>query len=337
MNNEVETNSRPLASNRSVSSEKKLQEKLWNSNFILLLQGQLVSVFGDSVYDVAFRFWILTTTGSTALMGIFMAITVLPKVFISPFAGTFIDRHDRKKVLIIADAISGITILFIGIATLTGFIKIWMAVIVSIIVGICGCFFNPTINSTIPDIVPKSKLIKANSAFSLISTGNEMIGNAFGGFLVQILGAPILFLVNGISFIFSSITECFLKIPKVEASSEKISFFQDLKEGIHFVKNSKGLKYLYITIAFLNFFASMSMTLTLPLFETNSNLGVGLYGIAMAINTFGMFLGFTFLSVFKIKRERQFYMFIASGVIASMTMITVSVFLNICNFNYVFY
>lgn len=198
MNNEVKTSSRPLASNRLVSSEKKLQEKLWNSKFILLLQGQLVSVFGDSVYDVAFRFWILTTTGSTALMWIFMAITVLPKVFISPFAGTFIDRHDRKKVLIITDAISGITILFIGIATLTGFIKIWMAVIVSIIVGICGCFFNPTINSTIPDIVPKSKLIKANSAFSLISTGNEMIGNTFGGFLVQILGASILFLVNGI-------------------------------------------------------------------------------------------------------------------------------------------
>lgn len=76
MNKEVETNSRPLVSNRLVSSEKKLQEKLWNSNFILLLQGQLVSVFGDSVYDVAFRFWILTTTGSTALMGIFMAVIV---------------------------------------------------------------------------------------------------------------------------------------------------------------------------------------------------------------------------------------------------------------------
>lgn len=307
---------------------KYLLQKLWNSSFILIIQGQLVSIFGDNIYDIALRFWILAKTGSTALMGVLMAITVFPRIIISPFAGTFVDRHDRRKILIVTDIIRGITILFIGISAITGSTKVWMIIMVGIIVGVCGCFFNPAINSSIPDIVPKSKLLNANSILSSISTGNDMVGNAFGGFLVQILGAPIIFIFNGFSFLFSAVTECFAKIPQMKLSSEKLSFWQDLKGGIQYIKNSKGLKYLYITISFLNFSASMSMTLTLPWFKVNNQLGIGLYGIAMAINSLGMFVGFNCLSVIEMKKEKRFYIFIISGIFTAITMIIYSVSLN---------
>jgi len=102
---------------------------------------------------MALRFWIVTKTGSVTLMGVIMAVSILPKIFISPFAGTFIDRHDRRKILIITDTISGITILFIGVVAVTGFIQIWMVLVAGTITGICGCFFNPTFNSSIPDIM----------------------------------------------------------------------------------------------------------------------------------------------------------------------------------------
>lgn len=309
-------------------SEEKLEEKLWNRNFILLLQGQVVSVFGDNIYDIALRSWILAKTGSVALMGVLMAITIIPKIFISPFAGTFIDRHDRRKILIISDSVSGITILFIGIAAVADFIQIWMVLVAGIIVDICGCFFNPTINSSIPEVVPKSKLLKANSMFSSVSSVNEMAGYAFGGFLVHIIGAPILFLFNGVTFLFSAIGEYFVNIPKVEGSLKKLGFMEDMKAGIRYVNNSKGLKYLYVTISFLNFFASMSMTLTLPWFKMNKELGIGLYGVAMAVNTFGMFTGFTILSLVEVRKEKRFSAFIISGVIISITMILYSLTLN---------
>jgi MFS transporter, DHA3 family, macrolide efflux protein len=312
----------------NLENKKSLQEKLWNTNFILLLQGQLISIFGDTVYDMALRFWILAKTGSIVLMGVLMATAVLPKIFISPFAGTFIDRHDRKKILIITDLISGITILLIGIATMIGFIQIWMILVAGIIVGTCGCFFNPTINSSIPDVVPKSKLLKANSAFSSISTINDMAGYAFGGFLVEIIGAPILFIFNGVSFLFSATSEYFVKIPQIESPLKKLNFIEDMKTGIRFVNNTKGLKYLYVTISFLNFCAAMSMTLTLPLFKMHKQLGLGLYGISMAINTFGMFVGFTLLSVIQVKKDIKFCIFIMSGIIISITMLLYSMTLN---------
>lgn len=308
--------------------EKRVSEKLWNRNFMLLLQGQVVSVFGDNIYDIALRFWILAETGSVALMGVLMAITIIPKILISPFAGTFIDRHDRRKILIVCDGISGVTILFIGIAAVMNFLQIWMILIAGIIVDVCRCFFYPTINSSIPDVVSNSKLIKANSMFELVSSINEMVGYALGGFLVNLIAVPLLFIFNGITFLLSGIAEYFTNIPKIQQVSQKLNFMEDMKEGIRYVNNLKGLKYLYITIAFFNFFASMSMTLTLPWFKANKELGIELYGVAMAINTLGMFIGFTILSLVEIKKEKRFFAFITSGIIVSITMILYSFTLN---------
>jgi MFS family permease len=304
------------------------KEPLWNKNFILLLQGQLFSIFGDNIYDIALRVWILSKTGSTAIMGLFMAISVVPRIVISPFAGTFIDRHNRKIILISCDMICAMTLLFTGMLAKLDLLQLWMVVSTGIIVGICGCFFNPTINSILPDIVPKSKLLKANSVVSLISTSDDMMGNAFGGFLVQIVGAPISFLLNGFSFLISAVSEMFMMVPKIEIKSKKVNFFQDLKEGLLFISKSKGLRYIYILTCFCNFVASMSMTLTLPLFKENINLGLGLYGVSMAINGAGMFLGFSLLSAIDIKTEKRFKFFILSGVIISLTMIFYSLTTN---------
>lgn len=301
---------------------------IWNSNYILLLQGQLVSVFGNTIYDTALRFWIIATTGSTALMGAVLGAALLPGIIISPFAGTFIDRHHRKSILIAADLVSGICILLIGIAAKMGFAKVWMVLTAGIIAGICSCFFNPTIDSTIPDIVPKSKLIKANSTLSMVNTGNDIAGYAFGSMLVQVLGAPVVFISNGISFLFSAASECFIKIPPVEKLSNKTNFWQDMKEGIGFIKRTKGIKNLFIAIAFLNFCASMSMTLTLPWFKVSNGLGLRAYGISMAVNTLGTFLGYTYFSIFEIKKNKRFRAFIASGMTISGTMLLYSLSLN---------
>ncbi|MGH4122818.1 MAG: hypothetical protein ACREV6_07805 [Clostridium sp.] len=74
----------------------KSENKLLNLNFFLLWQGQLVSEIGDTVYGVALGFWILAFTGSTTLMGLLSAATVLPRIFLSPIAGTVVDRHSKS-------------------------------------------------------------------------------------------------------------------------------------------------------------------------------------------------------------------------------------------------
>ncbi|MGH4120590.1 MFS transporter [Clostridium sp.] len=305
---------------------RKSSSKLWTINFFLLWQGQIVSALGDVVYEIALGFWVLAVTGSTGLMGILMAASALPRILIAPFAGVMVDRCNRRNMLVLMDLIRGIAITTVGVAALLGFVQIWMVFAAGVILGVCAAFFNPTVGSAIPDIVPRDKLIQANSALNMVGTGVSIFANPLGGVMYQLLGAPIMFFTNGISYLVSAFTEIFIKIPKIErkvnaedaVKSTGESFKQDLKEGFKFVWNFKGLRYLIITAAFLNFFANMGIVLILPLFQRTQLLGAGKYGVAIAMLTGGMFAGMAFTSIVKIPYEKRLRIFVGSGVIFSV-------------------
>lgn len=307
-----------MKENLIAKEAKQIKEKLWSLNFFLIWQGQLVSALGDVIYEIALGFWILAVTGSTALMGTLMAATMIPRIIISPFAGVYVDRSDRKKLIVLMDLIRGICITFVGIAALFGFIKVWMVFGAGIIMGICAAFFNPSVSSSIPDIVPKSKIVQANSALSMVYTGTNIVANPIGGVLYGTLKAPIMFLLNGISYIFSAITEIFIEIPKIERKNEKVSFKEDMKDGFKFVWKFRGLRYFIILASFLNFFANTAMVLFLPLFQKTASLGSAKYGFAMASLTLGMFIGMALMSVITVPPEKRFSIFIVSAFIFSI-------------------
>ncbi|MGB7054021.1 MAG: MFS transporter [bacterium] len=302
--------------------------KLWNMNFFLLWQGQFVSAMGDVAYSIALGFWILAMTGSTALMGTLMAASSLPRVLISPFAGVIVDRSDRKWLLVLMDAIRGIFVVLIGIASYLGFIQIWMVFVAGIIIGACGAFFNPAVSSIIPDIVDKRKLVQANSVFSIVQTASGILGSSAGGILFKILGASFMFLFNGISYLFSAITEIFIKVPKIVHEKTKLHFFADMKDGFKFVWHFRGLRTLMMTAGIINFFAVMGIMLILPLFHQEEHLGPALYGIIMGFFTGGLLLGFLFTSIINFKPEHRFRVFSICYLVMSVTMILLPVFLN---------
>ncbi|UCD19674.1 MAG: MFS transporter [candidate division WOR-3 bacterium] len=283
--------------------------KLWNINFFLLWQGQLVSALGDVAYSIALGFWILAVTGSTALMGTLMAASSLPRVLISPFAGVIVDRSDRKWLLVTMDVIRGVFVAFIGIASYLGFIEIWMVFAAGMIIGACGAFFNPAVSSIIPDIVDKRKLVQANSVFNIIQTASGIVGSSAGGIFFKVLGASFLFLFNGLSYIFSAFTEVFIKVPKIIHESAKLHFFADMRDGLRFVWHFRGLRTLVTIAGLINFFAVMGIMLILPLFHQQEHLGPVLYGIIMGFFTGGLFLGFLFTSLVEFKPERRFMVF----------------------------
>ncbi|MBE0432685.1 MFS transporter [candidate division WOR-3 bacterium] len=302
--------------------------RLWNLNFFLLWQGQFVSALGDIAYSIALGFWILAVTGSTALMGTLMAASSLPRVLLSPFAGVIVDRTDRKWLLVLMDAIRGILIVFIGVASYLGFIRIWMVFLAGISIGACSAFFNPAVTSIIPDIVDQRKLMPANSAFNIIYTASGIVGSAAGGILFKILGASFMFLFNGLSYIFSAATEIFIKVPKIIHERAKLHFVADMKEGFTFVWHFRGLRTLIIISGVINFFAVMGIMLVLPLFHQEEHLGPALYGITMGFFTGGLFLGFLVTSIVDFKPDQRFMLFSICYVSMCAGMILLPVFLH---------
>jgi MFS family permease len=281
------------------------KERLWNFNFFLLWQGQLISALGDVVYEIALGFWVLQKTGSTGLMGTLMASALIPRLIISPFAGVYVDRANRRNILVVADAVRGILIVLVAVAAFMGIAQVWMVFATAIISGACAAFFNPAVGSSIPDIVNKSKLMKANSVFSMIYSGSNIAGNSLGGLLYQIIGAPFMFLFNGISYLFAAFSSLFIKIPKIERSVAESHFLQDMKEGYTFVWRFRGLRDLIFTAAFLNLFGNMGTVLFLPLFQKVPELGPAKYGIAMAALTAGMLLGMVYTSIVNIPSAKK--------------------------------
>ena len=294
-----------------VQAESGNKEKLWTPNFFLLWQGQLVSVLGDVVYNLALGFWILAATGSTALMGTLMAASTLPAVLVSPFAGVIVDRADRKWLMIATDIIRGLAVVFLAAAAYMGFIEIWMVFVTGIILGLGGAFFSPTVNSAIPDLVPPSKIMAANSVIGMVGTGSNIVGSSAGGLLLQILGAPFMFLFNGLSFIVSAVINLFIKIPKIQHKTEQ-HFFADMKAGYLFVWKMRGLRYMIMVAALSNFLSFIGIVLFLPLFQMNESLGPAKYGITMAFFTGGMFLAMGLISAIKIPPHIKPYIFLPS-------------------------
>lgn len=283
---------------------------MWNKNNFLLWQGQLVSSLGDMVYQLALGFWVLAYTGSTAAMGIVVAAGVLPRGVIGLFSGVFVDRMNRKWLIVFMDLIRGIAVMVVAIAALGGWLNIPIIVTVAVIIGLCDSFFDPAVGSAIPSITDKDHLMQINSAFSLNRTGSNIIGNALGGILFATVGAPILFLCNGISYLLSAFSEMFITIPPVKQEKEEFHFWSDMKEGMVFIRNSQGMIVLLISVFSLNFLLSIGGILYLPYFESRPDLGPEKFGLAMAILSGTSFGGYLLLSAWKLKKGFHFTWFV---------------------------
>lgn len=238
--------------------------KLLNKNFFLLWQGQLVSQLGDQAFAIALLFWLKHATGSATVMGMVMMVARIPSVLLGPLAGTFADRHNRRLIIILCDIINGVAVT--GLALLLFWqpdntdLIVGALFVVSLISSTAGTFFRPAISAAIPDIVPTEKLAAANSMNQFSMQAATFFGQGAGGVLYRLFGAPLLFLIDGLTFLFSAVSEMFIRIPQTLPEKTKgwrqtlRTFTSDLVEGLHFVWRQPGLRMLFFAAGLLNFF-----------------------------------------------------------------------------------
>jgi MFS family permease len=301
-------------SNRSSSSDPP--SRVWNRSFALLWQGQLVSSAGDVAYQIALGFWLLAETGSTALLGTVMAAALVPRIVLAPLAGVFVDRWNRKLLLVLADAVSGAVVLAVGAAALLGALEVWMVLVGGMLVGGCAALFGPTVESVLPDIVPRGGIVRANAALSTVYSGSSVAGNLTGGVVFAVVGAPLLFVANGVSFLVSAVSELFIRVPAVRRDSEGATpVMQDLRAGLRFAWRTPGLRQLYALTCAINFFGTMALFLLLPLFEQDDALGAGWYGGLMGAFAVGGLAALLLLSAVEPSARRRFALFAAAGLI----------------------
>jgi MFS family permease len=284
--------------------------KLLNKNFFLLWQGQLVSQLGNQVHYIAVMFWIKHATGSAALMGTLMMAAMLPGVLLGPVGGTFADMYSRKKIIVMSDVLCGIGVLIAGGMLIympdEKSAIIALLFVLAVFVGIVSSFFRPAIQASIPDLVPTDKVQAANSMNQSSMQVSLFIGQGIGGVLFRILGAPMLFIIDGLTYLFSAFSESFIKIPQVipekaNGASEKLRKFRtDMVEGMKYVWQRRGMRDLFVAATFLNFFSSPFPVL-MP-FYVEDHLGVApdWFGFILAAFGAGALIGYAIAGALKI-------------------------------------
>jgi MFS family permease len=279
-------------------------EKLLNRNYFLLWQGQSISRLGSQAFSVAMLFWLKRATGSAALMGLLQMASSLSAVVLGPVGGAFADRHSRRRIIILSDLLRGLAVLSLaGLLFLspdaTGVAIVWLFV-VSVLIATVSAFFGPAISAAIPDLVPEDRLTTANSLGQISQQLAVFLGQGLGGTLFRLLGAPVLFAVNGVSYLFAAVSESFVAIPQAIPQGESgwksqvLEFKRDISDGLRYVWRRRGLRETVLVSAFITFFTAPIIIL-LPFYvEDVLRAEVDWYGYLLAMYGVGTLGGYLF-------------------------------------------
>ena len=260
-------------------------KKLWNKNFILLLQSSAVSLIGDLMYSVAIGYWVYQKTGSTGLMGIMSSISMFVTMFLSPFTGTIVDKINRKWVLIIGDTVQGALMLTVGILAYTDMLSVPIVLFAAFLAALGGVFYSPASSTVLIDIIPRDDIVRGESLFSGVSNTINMIGTALSGVMVAFFGVPLIIIINGCSNLYAAFSEFFISVPKTLNEDNKVSIkgiLNDSKIALKTIFTDPCLSVFIPCAVIINFLAAGPFTLMIP-FTAQKGFSEAQYGYFMSV------------------------------------------------------
>lgn len=266
---------------------KKLMK---NRNFTLLYLGQMVSNLGSGINFMGLTLYTLSIDGGLTNIAFLLMMLKLPSVVIGPFAGVLADKVNRKTLIVISDIARGI--IGIGLFYNTNIILFYVLIFIMTLFDV---LFAPSISGMLPELVKKEHLNEANSLFAGSHQFTRLLGPALGGLLATVFGVRTIFILNGLSFLLSGVSELFITY-KSKHHSLSISDFgstykSNLLEGIEYIMSNYAIKYIIFFFSFASITFGALPILYIDYINNILNVSPGVYGIYMSINGLGLVIG----------------------------------------------
>ncbi|MDY4252055.1 MULTISPECIES: MFS transporter [unclassified Clostridium] len=299
-----------------------------NKNFIIIVIGQIISLFGNAIQRFSMSLYLLEFTGSAATFANILAISTIPYILFAPIAGMLSDKVNRKKIMVYLDFFCSILIGIYAFILLQGRDHELIVATVMFVLSICYTLYGPAVTASIPQVVEEDKLTSANGIINQVGSVVNFVGPIFAGVLYGLVGINAIVIINAISFLLSAIMELFLEIPDVKTEvkvdkkcneiykmdvdneinkineenikEEKIfslafikNSFVDMKKSFIYLKKEKKIILgIIASYALCNIFLVPILSIIAPYFI---NIFLGLpsqvYGIVEGICVLGMILG----------------------------------------------
>ena len=241
----------------------------WTLRFIPLWIGQALSLLGSQLVQFAIIWYLTQTTNSATTLAIASMMGLLPQVLLSPFIGTWVDRGNRRLILIAADSIVAVATLLLALLFVTGAIQIWHIYLALFIRAVAGGFHQSAFGASVVLLVPKEHLARVQGFNQALYGGLNIIAAPLGAYLLSVMSMQGILGIDVGTALFAISILLFVRIPQPERTAQTpLTFWQDFQAGFRYILAWRGLVILLGLVMVINFFYSATEPLT-PLLITN--------------------------------------------------------------------
>jgi MFS family permease len=264
---------------------------LRHRNYRLFFSGQLVSLVGTWMQQVAEAWLVYRLTGSAALLGVAGFASQIPVFLLATIGGTVADHTNRHRILVITQSTSMVLPLILAALVFTGRVHVWHVFALASTLGVVNAFDVPARQAFVVEMVGKEDLVNAIALNSSIVNGARTIGPAVAGVLLAAVGEGWCFLINGLSYVAVITGLLLMKMPARGKAMHPPPALAATVEGFRFVRRSPPIRDLLLLVGLVSF-AGMSYSVLMPIFADSILHGgpKGL-GLLMASAGFGSLCG----------------------------------------------
>jgi MFS family permease len=272
---------------------------LRHPDFLKLWTAETISVFGSAITQLALPLIAATTLNVTPFeFGLLTTIEFLPFILFSLPAGVWVDRLQRRPILIAGDLGRAVAIASIPIAFYFDALTIWQLYIVGFINGILTVFFDVAYQSYLPSVVERDQLVDGNSKLEITRSASQILGPGLAGILIGFFRAPFAMILDAFSYFVSALFLTWIRRPEppivahdVVASGPKPSMRQEISLGLRYVTGHRWLRNIAATTGTSNLFSNVVNAILILYLVDERGLGPEAIGFAFSVASVGFLVG----------------------------------------------
>jgi len=294
----------------------------WQRRIVLFLSSQTISLFGSMLVQYAITWHITLETKSGVMMTISILCGSLPTFVISPFAGVWADRFNRKKLIILADSLIALSTLVLAVLFLMGHGTIWLLFIISAIRAIGAGIQTPAVGAVLPQIVPAEKLMRVNATNSSLQSFVTLTSPMLAGALLTVATIEAIFFVDVVTAAAAvAILLFFLSVPTHAKALAKqdVSYFADIIGGLRYMRSHAFVRTFFLFSSI--FFFLVAPVAFLPPLQVVRSFGDDIWRLTAIEVAFsvGMFAGGVTMAAWGGFKNKAHSMVLSSLMMGALT------------------
>jgi DHA3 family macrolide efflux protein-like MFS transporter len=278
------------------------------TGLMIVLAGQAISILASNMTGFALSIWVFQKTSSATALGGMTAAYTIPYLVLIPLAGVFVDRYNRKLMMMVSDLTAALGTLAIFILFSTSHLQIWHFYIINGIIGLGSAFQWPAYSAAITTMVPKEQYSRANGMLSVVQAGPGIIAPLMAGLLLPVVGLLGILLIDLVTFLLAIGALMLVQVPPpartVEGLAGQGSLWKEASFGFKYIFERPSLLGIVVILFIANFFLGFPNSVQTPLILLRTGNSSVILGAVQTAGAIAWTLGSLIMSTWSGFRNR---------------------------------